>query len=115
MTKSNIAQRFCNEKGQYHRLDGPALIFYDGTKKWLRNGKLHRKDGPAIIRPDKTEEWYLYGRRHRIDGPAYTDPHGTTCWYYKGVYAFSTEQFQQLAKLSGEDLTVLTLKYGEIK
>jgi antitoxin component YwqK of YwqJK toxin-antitoxin module len=47
-------ERYFNEDGLYHRLDGPAFIEYyeDGgvhTESWSRNDKGHREDGPAWI------------------------------------------------------------------
>jgi hypothetical protein len=52
-----------NEKGQLHRLDGPAIEFSCGTKAWYKDGQLHRVDGPAVESPDKTRnEWHLEGR-----------------------------------------------------
>jgi len=46
---------------EYHRNDGPAVIYGNGSQEWhLRqewwlNGKMHREDGPAIINPDGTQ------------------------------------------------------------
>jgi hypothetical protein len=39
---------YYNEKGQYHRLDGPAIEWNDGNKYWIVNGQCHREDGPAV-------------------------------------------------------------------
>jgi len=47
--------------GEYHREDGPAIVFSDGMQIWCRNGKQHREDGPAIIYIDGTQEWYENG------------------------------------------------------
>jgi hypothetical protein len=47
-------KRWYNEKGQFHRLDGPAVEYADGFKLWYVNDKCHRLDGPA-------REW-SYGR-----------------------------------------------------
>ena len=46
---------------KYHRVDGPAREWYDGTKAWYLNGKCHRVDGPAIIYNNGEIEWYLNG------------------------------------------------------
>ena len=40
-------RRWYNEKGQLHRLNGPAIEFNNGNKFWYINGKLHREKGPA--------------------------------------------------------------------
>jgi len=45
----------------YHREDGPACEWSDGTKLWYRDGKRHREDGPAC-------EWYDGGKSWFIDG-----------------------------------------------
>jgi hypothetical protein len=61
--------KYKNEKGEYHREDGPAYI--NGDKKvWYINGKLHREDGPAFIDGDK-KAWFINGKMHREDGPAF--------------------------------------------
>lgn len=52
-----------NEKGQFHREDGPALEYVNGGKGWFINGNLHREDGPAIERDDGTKFWYLKGNQ----------------------------------------------------
>ena len=75
-----------NDKGQYHREDGPAVIDSDGYKAWYKNGQLHREDGPAIIRPNGSKEWYINGKLHREDGPAIMDdPKSYYVWFKHGV------------------------------
>ena len=55
----------------FHREDGPALIYPDGTEYWFFNGRIHREGGPAIINLNhKRRHWFKDGRRHRVDGPA---------------------------------------------
>ena len=39
---------YYNSKGQYHRTDGPAAEWADGSKFWYKNGLWHRLAGPAI-------------------------------------------------------------------
>jgi len=58
---TNKTQWF-NERGQHHRLDGPAIEEADGTKYWYQNGKRHRIDGPAIERADGSKSWYIQGK-----------------------------------------------------
>jgi hypothetical protein len=43
----------------YHRLDGPAVEWPNGTKAWYVNGKLHRTDGPAVEYIDGRKSWYV--------------------------------------------------------
>jgi len=72
------------EKSQYHRLDGPAVIYTNGQEEWWINGQRHRLDGPAVICPDGQVEWYINGKRHRLDGPAVIYPDGVKEWWKHG-------------------------------
>ena len=56
--------------GILHRVDGPAVIYDNGTTEWLVNGLRHRTDGPSIHRYNGDKFWYIYDKRHREDGPA---------------------------------------------
>lgn len=38
-----------NEKMEFHREDGPAVVWENGCKNYYVNGKLHRLNGPAVI------------------------------------------------------------------
>jgi hypothetical protein len=72
---------YYNEKGQLHRIDGPAVEYVDGEKQWWVNGKLHRDgDLPAVIKYEdgklSYEGWFENGLEHRIGSPSsifYTD------------------------------------------
>jgi len=44
-----------------HRVDGPAMVWDDGRKRWFQNGKIHRMDGPAIEWKNKHNEWWIDG------------------------------------------------------
>lgn len=68
-------------KSYYHRSDGPAVEYTDGSKEWCVDGKQHRLDGPAIEYTNGLRYWYVNGKQHRLDGPAvkYTD--GSRYWY----------------------------------
>ena len=72
---------YYNSSGEYHREDGPAVIYADGNQYWWINGKRHREDGPAIIWADGTQAWYINGNRHREDGPAIIYSNGNQYWY----------------------------------
>ena len=50
-----------NEKGQLHRVDGPAIEWVNGDKEWHLNEKRHREDGPAVEWKDGSKYWYLNG------------------------------------------------------
>mgnify|MGYP003347731049 CR=1 FL=1 len=56
------------QHGVLHRVDGPAVLFFDGDKYWYVNDKLHREDGPAIEKADGSKEWWLNG--HLIKKPS---------------------------------------------
>jgi hypothetical protein len=64
------AKEWRNEQGKYHREDGPAVEYTDGTKMWYLNGKPHRLDGPAYETVSGDKVWYADGKLHRLDGPA---------------------------------------------
>ena len=60
-----------NDKGELHRLDGPARTYTDtGSKEWWVNGKQHRIDKPAAEYGNGGVAWYHEGVLHRLDGPA---------------------------------------------
>ena len=52
-----------NSAGQYHRTDGPAIEYANGTKCWCINDQLHRTDGPAIECANGTKQWYFKGKQ----------------------------------------------------
>ena len=47
----------------WHRENGPAIEYADGSKSWWQNGLLHRTDGPAIEWPSGNKAWYINGVR----------------------------------------------------
>ena len=49
---------------KYHRLDGPAVEWANGSKEWYINGQRHRTDGPAIERADGYKFWYINGKEY---------------------------------------------------
>jgi hypothetical protein len=51
---------------------------------------------------------------HNINGPALTS-NGVEYWYVHGSRCFTLEEFQQKAKLTDDQITILKLKYGPIK
>ena len=61
-------EEYRNEKGQLHRVDGPAYID-NKVQIWYFKGAWHRVDGPAVI-SDTYETWYMNDIVHRVDGPA---------------------------------------------
>ena len=52
-----ISVKIYTFRNRYHRLDGPAVVFYHDNgvieeERYLKNGEYHREDGPAIIEYD---------------------------------------------------------------
>jgi hypothetical protein len=84
--------RWKNAEGKYHREDGPAVIYPNGSEWWYTNGKYHREDGPAVTYPNGDEEWFINGERHREDGPAVTYPNGDEEWYLNGKHYKTPEE-----------------------
>lgn len=97
-----------------HREDGPAMIEKDGSAHWFRHGDRHREGGPAVIMANGNEYWFHNGVTHRIDGPAIIH-NGEPLWFVKNNRVYSAKEFQQRSGCSDEYLTMLILKYGEIK
>ena len=48
-------------KGLLHRVDGPALEWFDGDKEWYQHGKLYREDGPSVVCSDGRKYWTING------------------------------------------------------
>lgn len=71
-----------NESEGFHKLDGPAVVYHDGKKRWYKDGLRHREDGPAIDDPDN-KSWYMNGLSHREGGPAIEDLCNQKYWWYK--------------------------------
>lgn len=72
-------------KRYFHRLDGPAMEYADGTKIWCVNNKRHRLDGPAaeyvfVEYSFEAKEWWVDDKIHRLDGPAWEGTNGTVAW-----------------------------------
>ena len=57
-------KEYKNEKGQLHRVDGPAVEYINGNKYWFINGKRHREDGPAIEYNNGNKSWFLNDIRY---------------------------------------------------
>ncbi len=55
-----------DDNGKYHRTDGPARTWADGSYEYRVHGILHREDGPAKFIADTLwgpwEEYWLNGK-----------------------------------------------------
>lgn len=88
----NLAYLDINSR--YHRLDGPAVVYDNGSDAWYYHGKLHREGGPAvsITRMGGFHGWYKHGNHHRTDGPAVVGSNGLAEWWVDGRQ-FTEEEF----------------------
>ena len=68
-------QFWCNEKGQYHRLNNlPAVIYENGDNSYYINGTLHRTNGPALMWSCGNNIYYINGIEN--------NPQRYTLWIY---------------------------------
>lgn len=95
-TYPNGTREWCNERGELHREDGPAIIYANGSKSWYLKGERHREDGPAITRANGDKLWFLHNKLHRTDGPAAVDAGVIQLWYLNGIQVvpFTPEQLE---------------------
>lgn len=80
------------QNGVFHRENGPAIEWNDGSKEWFKHGYRHREDGPAIEKKDSTKEWWQHGLLHRENGPAIIKSDGFPRWFLKGT-EYSEEMY----------------------
>lgn len=58
ITQGCTGKPMYRKAGHLHRLDGPAVVWDDGTQLWFFEGKLHRDGGPAVHGgPGRSEHW----------------------------------------------------------
>ena len=62
-TRGNGTDKYWSLNGQYHRVDGPAIEYTNGTKLWYLNDNRHRVDGPAIEYANGDKQWWLNNKR----------------------------------------------------
>jgi len=62
-------KRYLNDEGKLHRLDGPAVEYYNsGSKEWYINGNRHQNIDPVAEYSIGTKYWLFKGRLHRVGG-----------------------------------------------
>lgn len=101
-----------------HREDGPAIIAPGEFEYYYLDGMQHRADGPAVIWEDGLVLWYNYGMLHRYDGPALYNPYNDNIqkeWYLYDIRIHSASEFQKRSGLTCEEMSILLLRYGDIK
>jgi hypothetical protein len=94
-------QRYEDDDGLPHRLDGPAIIYAGGDQMWWFHGLKHRIGGPATTMASGIMFWWEYGQRHRLDGPACQYGWHNE-WYYRGQqlsHVHSQAEFERYLKL----------------
>lgn len=78
---SHGTKRYYNDKGDFHREDGPAIINLAGRIRFMKNGKPHCFDGnPSVIDRDGTRSWQVGLIHSRKDGPSLVRPNGYKSW-----------------------------------
>lgn len=107
------------EKGELHRIGGPAVVRHDLcytscclVEHYYENGELHRIGGPAVLevkdddgRETRKEEYYERGVAHRLDGPAIVslcDGDSSMQWLERG--RLHRQFFPAVIKHEREDL-----------
>jgi hypothetical protein len=88
-----------NEYEQFHRIDGPAVVWNNGYNEWFNNGKPHRENGTVDEYISGTKEWWIKGNRHREDGPAIEYPNGSKFWYLNGKQYLENEYYYELTNI----------------
>jgi hypothetical protein len=89
--------KWYNENNEFHREDGPAVVWSNGDKFWYLNDKRHREDGPAIEFSGGNTSWWLNGKLHREDGPAIEFSAGDKRWFINNK-ELSEEEFNNRNK-----------------
>lgn len=97
------------------------MIQFD-NELWQRNKRHYveisencfvRKYNNTVLYRDKA------GRRHRIDGPARDtqdlDEFNFNEWYINDILCNTIFMFQQLTERTDEEMTIMILKFGDIR
>ena len=80
------------------------VIASDGSEVWYKDD----------IDASSDIQWSI-SEIHRLDGPAYIMTDGRMMWWVGGIQYTSFKAFQKAGKLTDDQMTILILKYGEIK
>ena len=71
-----------------------------GNKEWSdSDGKYHREDGPAIEYLDGSKSWYKHGKYHREDGPAYEGSSGYKAYWLEDIHYTEKEYWGKIKEL----------------
>ena len=89
------------------------IVRENGDIGYYVNGKFHRTDGPAFIYADGTQEWWINDELHRDNGPAIEWPDGSYSWYLDNNYYDTVDDYLNANDyIDDEDRTLLKLQYG---
>lgn len=80
--------------GDWHREDGPAILYPDGRESWYMNDLPHRIGGPAIVSEEGAKQWFINGQLHRTDGPAYEFASGAKLYFINDI-GITLEKFKE--------------------
>ena len=82
---------YYNEKGQLHRLDGPAVEYKNGSKIWYINNNRHRNIDPSCEWKNGDKYWVFKNKEHRIGGIACYG-----LWYIHGKEYTKEQQYYNI-------------------
>lgn len=60
----DLGDKYWYTNGLFHRMNGPAVEYTDGTKEWYTHGIPNREHGPAVEYADGTREWWVNGNSY---------------------------------------------------
>lgn len=88
---NNIVPDVTLPTNDYNAEDGIDIpdghyIDWEGDEVYVTDGEYHRDDGPAIIYRHGGWLWAQHGDAHRADGPAQLLD-GEYCWAFDGNYS----------------------------
>ena len=83
-----------------------------GREVWIKNGDYHRENGPSIIWKDGATTWYQNGRLHRTDGPADQTLDGKPLWCLDAQHYSLDEWLEFNDEITDKQRFFLKLKYG---
>lgn len=89
-----------NDKGQKHRIYGPAVTVLDKRYhlvEWYKEGELHRIDGPARVH-NANAFWYKDGKLHCLCGPAVIEKAGPKQYWIEGQRLSPKEYKKEIAR-----------------
>jgi hypothetical protein len=109
-----------DDYGQYHRVNGPAVIWSNGDEEYYCHGKRHRVDGPAVILyfDDEDENynevrikgdmfWFQHDVIYREKGPSIVlvaDTDGTRQFYIDKYCGGSLSNWKKTNKHKIKDM-----------